>query len=101
VTLVATLENGIKLYSFRYLWSDERYVGVMAQDLLNNPVLRNAVILEPNGFYVVDYARLGLRMVTLAQWQAQGLASVELRTEPRDTGHMPLSPTQSTFRPDR
>ncbi|MFW2391079.1 MAG: tail fiber domain-containing protein, partial [Methyloceanibacter sp.] len=101
VTLVATLENGIRLYSFRYLWSDARYIGVMAQDLLNDPALRNAVTQEPNGFYVVDYARLGLRMATLAQWQAQGLASVELRAVPANTGQFPVNPTKSAFRPAR
>jgi hypothetical protein len=78
VVLVAILESGIKLYSFRYLWSDETYVGVMAQDLLSDPALRQAANLQANGYYAVDYGRLGLRMATFAEWQARGLASVRL-----------------------
>jgi hypothetical protein len=101
VSHVATLANGIKLYSFRYLWSETVHVGVMAQDLLADPAWREAVVLEPDGFYAVDYARLGLRMATLAEWQAQGLASVELNAAHRDVGQISVSHTQSVFRPDR
>jgi hypothetical protein len=75
---LATLANGIKLYSFRYLWSETMQVGVMAQDLLAEPSWREAVRLRPDGYYAVDYAGLGLRMATFADWQARGLASVVL-----------------------
>ena len=34
---VATRDDGLPIYSFRYLWDDEVYVGVMAQDLLAMP----------------------------------------------------------------
>lgn len=68
---LSTLDNGIRLYSFRYTWSNDFvYVGVMAQDLLLHPLLREAVTLEKNGFYSVDYKRLGLKMITLSEWQA-------------------------------
>jgi hypothetical protein len=50
---------------------------VMAQDLLENPAWRDAVITSPNGFYAVNYGALGLKMVTLEEWQAQGLASIK------------------------
>jgi hypothetical protein len=69
VTLVEELDNGIKLYSFNYMWSDETFVGVMAQDLLTDPDYRSAVKVMDNKFYAVDYTSLGLRMVTLDQWK--------------------------------
>jgi hypothetical protein len=68
ITLLTQLDNGIKLYSFRYLWSDETYVGVMAQDLLQDSAYKNAVVLMDTNFYAVNYQRLGLQMITLDQW---------------------------------
>jgi len=91
---LATLANGIKLYSFRYLWSDTAQVGVMAQDLLADPAWREAVVLEPDGFYAFDYARLGLRMATFAEWQARGLASVELAPGRGSLAPMPVAHAQ-------
>lgn len=77
IHLLATLDNGMKIYSFKYFWSNTAYVGVMAQDLLANPAWRDAVITSPNGFYAVNYGTLGLKMVTLEEWQARGLASIK------------------------
>jgi len=76
VRLLARLHNGMKIYAFKYLWSDVVYVGVMAQDLLQNPLYKDAVITKTNGFYAVNYAMLGLKMTTLAQWKKDGLASI-------------------------
>ncbi len=83
---VETLGNGLKLYSFRYLWSDESHVGVMAQDLLLDPAHRDAVVLQTSGYYAVDYAMLGLKMVTLDEWKYQGEGSVLLNTPDHTTG---------------
>jgi len=66
---VATLADGVRLYSFKYLWSNETHVGVMAQDLLSNPDHSDKVKRMPGDFYAVDYAALGLRMITLEQWR--------------------------------
>ena len=79
IRALATLETGIRLYTFRYLWSDTAHVGVMAQDLLARPAQRHAARKTEAGFYVVDYACLGLRMATLAEWQERGLAAVRLQ----------------------
>ena len=68
---LTTMPNGIKLYSFKYLWSDEVYVGVMAQDLLSNSQWKDAVITSNTGYYKVDYSMLGLQMMTLGQYQLQ------------------------------
>ena len=66
----------MKVYAFKYLWSDVVYVGVMAQDLLKNPTWKDAVVTKANGFYAVNYAMLGLKMTTLAQWKKDGIASI-------------------------
>lgn len=76
MTLLATLANGMKIYSFRYTWSDTVYVGLMAQDLLLNRDWRHAVVRQANGFYAVNYGALGLRMTTLDDWKRNGVASV-------------------------
>lgn len=64
---LGTLPNGLGLYSFRYLWSDVEYVGVMAQEVVE--IQPEAVELAGDGFYRVNYGMLGLRMMTLAQWR--------------------------------
>jgi hypothetical protein len=56
----------LPLYSFKYLDEDTEYVGVMAQDVLK--VRPDAVVTGEDGFYRVNYAKLGLRMVTRAEW---------------------------------
>ncbi len=68
VKLVNNLENGIKIYKFKYLWSNTEYVGVMAQDiLLTHPT---SVLTDKLGFYRVDYNSLGLQMVTYQEYLA-------------------------------
>jgi len=50
--------EGFGIYFFRYLWSDEPHFGVMAQEvILSRP---DAVIRGEDGFYRVDYGKLGL-----------------------------------------
>jgi hypothetical protein len=69
VVYLATLDNGIKVYSFKYLSGDDTHVGVMAQDLLDDPQYRNAVVLDADGYYKVNYHALGLRMISLSEWK--------------------------------
>jgi hypothetical protein len=49
--------NGIKIYSFKYIWSHITSIGVMAQDLLDMPKYKHAVHTTNIG-YVVDYSKL-------------------------------------------
>jgi hypothetical protein len=49
--------KGIKIYSFNYIWSYIKSVGVMAQDLLKMPEYKDAVHTTNVG-YVVDYSKL-------------------------------------------
>jgi hypothetical protein len=76
---LATMLNGIRIYSFRYRWSEQVYVGVMAQDLIHHPAFGAAIRLAADGFYRVNYALLGLRMVTIEEWRRDGVAAVSLQ----------------------
>ena len=49
--------KGIKIYSFNYIWSYIKSIGVMAQDLLEMPEYKHAVHTTNIG-YVVDYSKL-------------------------------------------
>lgn len=68
ITQLAMLNNGIALYRFRYFWSDQVYVGVMAQQVAQ--IEPDAVVRHPDGFLYVNYDRLGLKMQTWEEWQA-------------------------------
>lgn len=69
---------GHKLYAFDYLDNASlpagRFVGVMAQDLLQD--YPEAVVTADDGTYAVHYDSLGLRMATYSEWQQQGIEAV-------------------------
>ena len=48
-----------------------------AQDLLERPDTKNAVLTLANGLLGVDYTAIGLRMATEQQWLDSGIASVK------------------------
>lgn len=59
VSKIGTTESGLPLYLFRYLWDNENEsprIGVMAQDVLE--VMPDAVHTRPDGYLMVDYARI-------------------------------------------
>ena len=66
ITPIAKLENGLRLYRYRYAWSDTLYVGVLAQEVLE--VAPSAVARGADGYLRVNYARLGLRMQLWEEW---------------------------------
>ncbi|MEM7428784.1 MAG: tail fiber domain-containing protein [Pseudomonadota bacterium] len=68
IEALGTLSNGLTLYRFKYLWSDTDMVGVMAQEVLN--VAPEAVITGEDGFYRVNYEKLGISMMTFEEWKA-------------------------------
>ncbi|SMF96660.1 Tat (twin-arginine translocation) pathway signal sequence [Methylomagnum ishizawai] len=49
-----TLPNGLALYSFRYTWSQQRFVGVMADEV--EAVKPQAVSIHRTGYKMVDYS---------------------------------------------
>ena len=52
--VIGTSASGIPIYVFSYIGEAARYVGTMAQDLLNLG-RTDAVAVADNGYYVVDY----------------------------------------------
>jgi outer membrane immunogenic protein len=71
IMLVGRRDDGLGIYSYRYLWSDTVYVGVMAQEVaLIRP---DAIVRDDLYDYLrVDYRRLGSRLMTLPEWEATG-----------------------------
>jgi len=66
VTLLSRLASGLGLYRYRYIGVDQEYVGVMAQEVrLLAPA---AVSRAPDGYLQVNYARLGMRLMTWEEW---------------------------------
>ena len=65
-----TTVNGINLYKFRYkLGTPQMYVGVLAQEILRSHP--HAVTTTADGYLAVHYPKLGLRMMTLDQYERQ------------------------------
>ena len=64
IGLLARRDDGLGLYSFKYVWSDTVYVGVMAQEvalLYPDAVQRD----DLTGYMAVNYTRLGLQPMIL------------------------------------
>ena len=85
VAEVGKLENGINVYSFKYLWEDKVRVGVIAQELAERPDTKAAVLTLANGLLGVDYEALGLRMATEAQFKQAGMAALKVDYKPVPT----------------
>jgi hypothetical protein len=58
IAVVGSTVHGLPLYAFRYRGQPGLYEGVMAQDVIE--VRPDAVVIGSDGFYRVDYARLGI-----------------------------------------
>lgn len=56
--------RGFGLYRFRYIWSSQAYLGVMAQEV--REVMPDAVDCGEDGFLRVDYGKLGIEMQAIA-----------------------------------
>jgi Chaperone of endosialidase len=76
VTEVAALPSGLRLYRFKYRWSETEYVGVMAQEV--SEIAPHAVAEGHDGFLRVDYDTLGLTMQPYAAWIAAGGADARV-----------------------
>ncbi|MBX9778018.1 MAG: tail fiber domain-containing protein, partial [Xanthobacteraceae bacterium] len=70
IALLGQLDNGLGLYRFSYLGSDQAYVGVMAQEV--EAVRPDAVVHHSDGYLRVDYDKLGFQMQTYEAWVAAG-----------------------------
>ena len=61
INRVGTTVLDLPLYSFQYRGQTGTYIGVMAQDVLK--VAPSAVSVGSNGYYEVDYSKLGIEML--------------------------------------
>jgi hypothetical protein len=50
-------ENGFNVYSFNYNWSDKKYSGVMAQEVMKT---KPEAVIKSNGYYKVKYDLIGI-----------------------------------------
>ena len=62
ITQVGVTDAGIGIYEWRYIWDEQMYHGVLAQDVLMH---RPDAVVPMGGFYAVDYDALGLEMVAI------------------------------------
>jgi endosialidase-like protein len=70
IVMLGHLDNGLGFYRFSYNGSDKAYVGVMAQEV--QAVMPQAVVRGRDGYLLVDYDRVGVRMETWDAWVASG-----------------------------
>lgn len=63
VRRIGRTRHGLPFYTFSYIGKPGLYAGVMAHDVL--PVVPEAVSVADDGFYRVDYRKLGIRMLRL------------------------------------
>jgi hypothetical protein len=68
--MLGRLDNGLGFYRFSYNGSNKVYVGVMAQEV--QAVTPEAVVRGSDGYLLVYYQRLGLRMQSWDEWVAGG-----------------------------
>ena len=61
VVRVGTHPAGFGLYRFKYLWSEEEHVGVIAQEVRD--VVPAAVVEGEDGFLRVNYGAIGMAML--------------------------------------
>jgi hypothetical protein len=73
ISCVGFLENGLRLYRFRYLWSVDHFIGVLAQEV--RQILPEAVIERDDGYLAVDCEMLGFSMFKVDDWMDAVAAS--------------------------
>ena len=73
VVRIGTVAEGIGLYRFQYNWSDQVYVGVIAQEV--QAARPDAVVRGHDGYLRVDYGAIGAPFQTWERWTASGGAT--------------------------
>jgi hypothetical protein len=69
ITPLVRLDNGLEIYRFRYKGDHTLYVGVMAQEV--QKIDPSAVWRDRDGYFMVDYDRIGLKFMTWNEWLAR------------------------------
>ena len=50
---IGKLANGLFVYLFNYIWSDQEQIGVMSDEV--RKIMPHAVIVHPSGYDMVNY----------------------------------------------
>ncbi|WP_261333323.1 tail fiber domain-containing protein [Rhizobium leguminosarum] len=87
---IGTSPAGIPIYAFRYVWGGPLFIGTMAQDLLL--IRPDAVMQTASGYYMVDYTRLDIDMVSVEE-------GISLATSGAGAVAMALSVNAASRRP--
>jgi len=58
ITLLGQSKSGLNIYEYNYLWSNKKYRGVMAQELLK---VKPEAVSKSFGFYSVDYDMIDVK----------------------------------------
>jgi hypothetical protein len=70
IVVLGHLDNGLGFYRFIYNGGDKAYVGVMAQEV--QAVMPEAVVVGRNGYLLVRYDKLGIKLQTYDRWITSG-----------------------------
>jgi hypothetical protein len=70
IALLGRLDNGLGIYRFSYNGSNKMYVGVLAQEVVE--VRPDAAILGRDGYWRVNYEKLGIKFETYQDWLKWG-----------------------------
>lgn len=69
---VGFTDTGVPLHAFRYLGSDDLFVGPLAEELQADPRFAHVVEAGTDGYLRVDLAALGVEVINPAAMQAAG-----------------------------
>jgi hypothetical protein len=70
IALLGRLDNGIGIYRFSYNGSNNVYVGVLAQEVME--IRPDAAAIDRDGYLRVYYGKLGLKFETYQEWLRSG-----------------------------
>jgi Protein of unknown function (DUF3300)/Chaperone of endosialidase len=70
IALLDRLDSGLGIYRFSYNGSNKVYVGVMAQEVME--VRPDAAVLGRDGYWRVNYEKLGIKFKTYQDWLKSG-----------------------------
>lgn len=76
ITRVHTMDNGLNIYAFRYKGDGRGFVGVLAEELVDDPRFASAVTRGKGGYLQVNYGKLGLPLMEGKQMAAAGVEAL-------------------------